>query len=354
MTLRPGSFNVFIGMEDIFPENTHVAPPAPVSASIPLSEAAPILTSNITPEKASLKVKIKKLKKIKDSGLFLKPSLNRKKTIYTIKNWIKKPTLPTRPTLTYGGFMALLITTCVMHVGTIVEHYALRTVIGGGVMTLFSSVIPLHAQNDPEKKPETPEPAPPAPPLENAQPGESAKDSTNTPATNNDTPPENEGDKPSEKTAPPEPVFDMMGLTESQLQVLLSLNKRLKDLESREQSLVEKEKLLKAFEKEVMERQAQLKNLKNTIEEVAKNNNDDVMKNMNHMVAVYEAMKPDVASKIFNELPKPVLVALIKQMKPKKASAILSLMRVDIAKAITDHFAFSPYIPDEKTAPPKV
>lgn len=323
MRINPGRFRVFIPLDEIMPrdEKTH----DPVAKAITTSD--------------------------------------KKTWMMCVKAWLKKPTMPKIPTLTYGGFLALLVTSCLLHVSTFFEYFALRTALTSVGFTLFSTTTSVKAQGsqpqeqpkanptDP-KPPETPATAPSDTPSANAAP---LKSQQNQPAS-----PENatqfmdSGTSPSPQGTTKEPslqndaMFDLMGLTESQLKVLLSLSTRLKEVEAREQKVMDEQQLLQAVRKEMQERQAQLTELKRTIEEVSKNNNDDVMKNMTHMVAVYEAMKPDIAAKIFNELPKPVLVALIKQMKPKKASAILSLMRVDIAKAITDHFAFAPYVPDEK------
>lgn len=305
MRIRPGSFHVFIPIEVILPK----APDISVTSS---------------------------------SKLFAKP---KRKPSESFKNWLKNPKMPSRPSMTYGGFVALLVMSCVMHISTFFEHYAIRTVLTGWGLTFLTTMTESSAQNTQQESPKPNAPQPNAPQPQASTTQNAGQNTNSSQPTEGITPADQNTKAPEEKN---DAMFDLMGLTESQLKVLLSLNKRLKDIESREQQIQDKETLLKAFEKEVQERQTQLKALKQTIEEVAKTNNDDVMKNMQHMVAVYEAMKPDVAAKIFNELPKPVLVALIKQMKPKKASAVLSLMQVEIAKAITDHFAFSPYIPDEK------
>ncbi len=140
--------------------------------------------------------------------------------------------------------------------------------------------------------------------------------------------------------------FDPLSLDESRIKILLSLYERETELRKWEDILQAKENLNKAVEAQLDKKRGELGELKKAIENIAKANNDDVMKNIKKMVSVYETMKPEAAARIFNELPMQVLMNLIKQMNPKKASSILSQMNVDKAKALTDAVAFSPHIPE--------
>ncbi|MBX9696953.1 MAG: hypothetical protein K2X98_04270 [Alphaproteobacteria bacterium] len=140
--------------------------------------------------------------------------------------------------------------------------------------------------------------------------------------------------------------FDPLSLDESRVKVLLSLHEREKELNKLQGMDSTKESAKKALDVQLDKKIAELKELKKVIETLALSNNGEVAKNIKKMVAIYEAMKPEAAARIFNELPQQVLVDLFKQMSPKKSSTILALMTVEKAKALTDMIAFAPSVPE--------
>lgn len=140
--------------------------------------------------------------------------------------------------------------------------------------------------------------------------------------------------------------FDPLSLDESRVKVLLSLHEREKELNKLQGMDSTKESAKKALDVQLDKKIAELKELKKVIETLALSNNGEVAKNIKKMVAIYEAMKPEAAARIFNELPQQVLVDLFKQMSPKKSSAILAQMTVEKAKSLTDMIAFAPSVPE--------
>ncbi len=151
---------------------------------------------------------------------------------------------------------------------------------------------------------------------------------------------------PPEDKKKEEDVFDPLSLDETRVKILLSLNDRDIELKKREAALQEKESMIKVEEVQLDKKRTELLEMKKVVENIAQGNNDEVLKNIKKMIAVYEAMKPQAAARIFNELPLQVLTDLIKHMNPRKSSSIIALMDVGKAKALTDNVAFAPYVPE--------
>jgi|GEM_PF-6072325 len=148
-------------------------------------------------------------------------------------------------------------------------------------------------------------------------------------------------------------AFDPLSLDETKVKILLSLNEREKELKKQEEKLHEREVSVKALEIQMQKRGVELKELKDTIEALAKSNNEYAQKNLKRLVGMYEAMKPPVAAKIFDELPQAVLLGIIKAMNEKKASAILAAMNQDKVRALTNAIALIPQVPEKEKIPPK-
>lgn len=121
--------------------------------------------------------------------------------------------------------------------------------------------------------------------------------------------------------------------------VLESLGKRRQVLESQEGQLDLREKLLQATEERIQKRVDELKALEKRIEGVVEEKRKQEENEIAGLVTMYENMKPKDAARIFNRLDMPVLIKVVRQMKPRKMAAILGKMSPDAAERLTVEMA---------------
>ena len=121
----------------------------------------------------------------------------------------------------------------------------------------------------------------------------------------------------------------------SELDLLESLAVRRKELNIRETQLKLKENLLKAAQKQIDERIAQLKDLEQKIQVDLKRQDDMKKGQYKRLVKIYSNMKAKEAARIFNGLEMPVLVDLVRAMKAAAGSQILAKMEPEKARALT-------------------
>lgn len=121
--------------------------------------------------------------------------------------------------------------------------------------------------------------------------------------------------------------------------VLESLGKRRQVLENQEGQLDLREKLLQATEERIQKRVDELKALEKRIEGVVEEKRKQEESEIAGLVTMYENMKPKDAARIFNRLDMPVLIKVVRQMKPRKMAAILGKMSPDAAERLTIEMA---------------
>ena len=128
-------------------------------------------------------------------------------------------------------------------------------------------------------------------------------------------------------------------VSEAERAILLDLRRRRGELESREATLATREGLLAAAEKRLADRAGELADLQKRLEalETARQAHDEA--NWKGMVKVYETMKPREAAAIFNDLDRPVLLAVLDRMKEAKAAPVLAAMAPERARQITAELA---------------
>ena len=121
----------------------------------------------------------------------------------------------------------------------------------------------------------------------------------------------------------------------SEVALLKSLGKRRKALEKREREIQLRENLLKAAEKRIESRIAELKAIEGRISTQVKAQDKERDAQFGRLVKVYSGMKPKSAAKIFNKLDMEVALGLVKRMRPKATSAIMAAMDTDAAQRLT-------------------
>ena len=121
--------------------------------------------------------------------------------------------------------------------------------------------------------------------------------------------------------------------------LLLDLRHRRAELDARDATLASREAVLAATEKRLTTRLEELGGLQTRLEamEKARKSRDD--QNWQGLVKLYEQMKPRDAATIFNDLDKPVLLAVLDRMKEAKAAAVLAAMAPERARQATADLA---------------
>jgi flagellar motility protein MotE (MotC chaperone) len=121
--------------------------------------------------------------------------------------------------------------------------------------------------------------------------------------------------------------------------ILERLQGRRKDLESRSNELDMRESLLKAAEKRLEAKVAELKGVETRVNTVMGNRDQLEAKRLKSIVEMYENMKPKEAARIFERLDMKILVDVSIQINPRKMSEILAQMTPDAAERLTVELA---------------
>ena len=131
------------------------------------------------------------------------------------------------------------------------------------------------------------------------------------------------------------PEFPVVTFSETEIEVLQSLSKRRKDLENREQRLMQREALLSAAEQEVDRKIIEMSNLRVEIEELLGKQEKGQEERLRRMVKIYENMKPKDAAAIFNTLDMDVLLSVLGRMSERKSAPIFASMDPERAQKVT-------------------
>lgn len=117
--------------------------------------------------------------------------------------------------------------------------------------------------------------------------------------------------------------------------ILQRLGERRTALEKRSSELDLREQLLNATELRVERRVTELKAIESRIQVAEKKREEKESTRLNGLVQMYENMKPKEAARVFDRLSLDILVEVVKQIKPRKMSAILAKMSPENAERLT-------------------
>lgn len=121
--------------------------------------------------------------------------------------------------------------------------------------------------------------------------------------------------------------------------ILESLQGRREQLESRSRDLDMRENLLKAAEKRVEAKVAELKDIEARVKTAMGNRDQAEEKRFKSIISMYENMKPKDAARIFDRLDMKILVEVSTHMNPRGMSEILANMSPDAAERLTVELA---------------
>ncbi|POF28203.1 MotE family protein [Roseibium marinum] len=133
--------------------------------------------------------------------------------------------------------------------------------------------------------------------------------------------------------------------------VLESLGKRRENLQQQEGQLDLREKLLQATEERIQKRVDELKKLEQRIEAAVGEKEQKERDEIAGLVTMYESMKPKDAARIFDRLSLPILLKVVRQMKPRKMADILARMSGESAEKLTVAIAGDPDASAEAAKP---
>jgi len=121
--------------------------------------------------------------------------------------------------------------------------------------------------------------------------------------------------------------------------ILERLQERRAELEARARELDMRESLIKAAEKRIEGRLAELKDLEARINSVLQLKDEEEVTRFKNVVTMYENMKAKDAAKIFDRLDLRILVEVATQINPRRMSDILALMVPEAAERLTVELA---------------
>ena len=126
---------------------------------------------------------------------------------------------------------------------------------------------------------------------------------------------------PADADLPDQPVLPdslEIGGSAAERAVLESLGRRRESLQQQEGQLDLREKLLQATEERIQKRVDELKKLEERIEAAVEEKKRQEENEIAGLVTMYENMKPKDAARIFDRLSLPILMKVVRQMKPER------------------------------------
>lgn len=134
--------------------------------------------------------------------------------------------------------------------------------------------------------------------------------------------------------------------------ILERLQDRRKELDSRARELDMRETLIKAAEKRLEAKVAEVKQIEAHIDTTKTKQGEAEAARLKGLIAMYETMKPKDAAKIFDRLDMKVLVDVASRIKPRQMAEIMAQMSPEIAERLTVEFASrDPIRPDISRLP---
>jgi flagellar motility protein MotE (MotC chaperone) len=121
----------------------------------------------------------------------------------------------------------------------------------------------------------------------------------------------------------------------AEIEVLNQLSQRREQLEKRARDLDTRESLLKIAESRVDQKIKEMETLRAQLQAMVNQVGEAQSVQADNLVKIYETMKPEEAARIFETLDMPVLLSVIQRMKPKSTAPIMAKMAPEKAKDVT-------------------
>jgi flagellar motility protein MotE (MotC chaperone) len=121
----------------------------------------------------------------------------------------------------------------------------------------------------------------------------------------------------------------------AELDVLKQLSDRREQLEKRSRELDTRESLNKVTEQRVDQKIKEMETLRLQLQSMVSQASEAQQAQLDNLVKIYETMKPEEAARVFETLDMPILLNVIKRMKPKSTAPIMAKMAPEKAKEVT-------------------
>jgi flagellar motility protein MotE (MotC chaperone) len=140
------------------------------------------------------------------------------------------------------------------------------------------------------------------------------------------------------KEEPPSIDFPV-DFTPAEVAVLQALGDRRDGMIKLEKELDARERLLSAAEGRLDKRIGELQQLRDSIEALVRQYDDQEKAELQSIVKIYETMKPKDAAAILEDLEMPILLSIVEEMKERKSASILAAMGPARAREVTTELA---------------
>jgi flagellar motility protein MotE (MotC chaperone) len=148
------------------------------------------------------------------------------------------------------------------------------------------------------------------------------------------------GDEAHDATEDERPLIDYpVEFTPGEVAVLQNLAKRRDELVVLEKGLEARERLLNVTEERLDNRIAELQLLRDSIEALVRQYDEQEESELQSIVKIYETMKPKDAASILGELDMQILLGIMESMKERKSASILAAMDPERAREVTTELA---------------
>jgi flagellar motility protein MotE (MotC chaperone) len=138
------------------------------------------------------------------------------------------------------------------------------------------------------------------------------------------------------------PVATEQPASPAERAILERLAERRAELDARDREMEMRESLLKAAEKRLEARVAELKDLEARVKTALQTKEEGDAARFKNLITMYENMKAKDAAKIFDRLDSKVLIEVSSQLNPRRMSDILAQMSPEAAERLTVELAARP------------
>jgi flagellar motility protein MotE (MotC chaperone) len=150
---------------------------------------------------------------------------------------------------------------------------------------------------------------------------------------------------PTEKVPAPRPAAEsanterLLVLSAGDIPVLQSMQQRQAHLDEREQRLARREEELRVLHQRVEEKLGMLSTLRKEVGALMEEKDAFEEKRFEHLVKVYEGMKPEESASLFERLNEDTAAKILFRMKEKKVAQILGALKPDAAVKLSERLA---------------
>lgn len=135
---------------------------------------------------------------------------------------------------------------------------------------------------------------------------------------------------------PEEPVAEEAPLTDTERDILLSLQERKRKLDERDMMLNQREEQLRVLRDNIQQQVAELKRLQQDIEASMEAKRAQDAENMERVVELYNGMDPRAGAEKFQSLEPQVAAQILMGMNRRRAAALLEELPPETAKQVTE------------------